>query len=192
MMNLTYLYQLFPNPQKRTRFIKNCALTFGLSLETLSKLLKKDPKKIYIEFIYEDCYMAEPLNVLFRMGSTVQEEAQAAFLNFFDNLVKAAKSKDKEQINKVLEVTKDTEAMKIKSRTTKGTINLTDAEILTILKYQMKYLLSVKKIEVIFKVHHKAYVARVLELKPMNHDLVSQFEALEALFSEYNFKQRSF
>lgn len=190
-MNLTYLYQLFPNSQKRTHFIKNCALTFGLSLETLSKLLKKDPKKLFVELVYEDVYLSESVNVLFRIGATFQEDAETAFLNFFEDLVKAAKSKDKEHINQVLEITKDTEAMKIKARATKGTINLTEEEILTILKYQMKYLLSVQKIEAIFKIHHKAYVARVLDLKSTNHALVSQFEALRQSFVDYAFQRRS-
>ncbi len=55
-------------------------------------------------------------------------------------------------------------------------------------RFIKKYLLSVQRIEAIFKIHHKAYVARVLNLKPTNHALVSKFESLRKSFADYVFK----
>ena len=47
-MNTKYLYLMFPNVEKRRKFIINCSLTFGLRLETLADILGENKEKIYI------------------------------------------------------------------------------------------------------------------------------------------------
>ena len=46
-MNTKYLYLMFPNVEKRRKFIINCSLTFGLRLETLAEILGENKEKIY-------------------------------------------------------------------------------------------------------------------------------------------------
>lgn len=45
-MSLKYLYQMFPDENKRRRFIINCALTFGLRAETLAAYLTRVWKQL--------------------------------------------------------------------------------------------------------------------------------------------------
>ena len=57
-MSLKYLYQMFPDENKRRRFIINCALTFGLRAETLAALLNTSVETIKSELLYNISYYA--------------------------------------------------------------------------------------------------------------------------------------
>lgn len=65
-----------------------------------------------------------------------------------------------------------------------GVNRLSEEDVLIILKYQLKYLLSTSKIEKIFQVHHSSYIPRVQSLREKYPVLVSQYEAL----TEINYK----
>lgn len=65
-----------------------------------------------------------------------------------------------------------------------GVNRLSEEDVLIILKYQLKYLLSTAKIEKIFQVHHSSYIPRVQSLREKYPVLVSQYEAL----TEINYK----
>lgn len=191
-MDLKYLYMMFPTKEKRNKFIINSALTFGLRLETLSKIFQIDSKTLKTELLFKTIYMTESMQALFEMGMNNQEQATSNFIAFYNELVESAKNKDKERIQEVMEVLKDTKAIKLMKRQTPGTSKLTDEEILTILKYQMKYFLSTDKIEKIFRVHHGIYVPRVNSLVKTNPELVTQFNTIRELYYDrYHSKGRN-
>lgn len=146
-MSLKYLYQMFPDENKRRRFIINCALTFGLRAETLATLLNTSVETIKSELLYNINYMHNSMQALFHIGMDNQEEAKQNFIEFFNKLVAAGKSNNKEEISNVLETISDRKAMQIMRREGRGTSKLSDEEILIILKYQLKYFLSTEKIE---------------------------------------------
>lgn len=183
-MNTKYLYLMFPNVEKRRKFIINCSLTFGLRLETLADILGENKEKIYGELLYATDYMHSSLLALFELGMNVQEDAKKEFIEFFNELVEANKKKDKEKIIELLNVISDKDAMSVIKKRKNGVIRLSEEDVLIILKYQLKYLLSTAKIETIFQVHHSSYIPRVQSLREKYPVLVSQYEAL----TEINYK----
>lgn len=183
-MNTKYLYLMFPNVEKRRKFIINCSLTFGLRLETLAEILGENKEKIYGELLYATDYMHSSLLALFELGMNVQEDAKKEFIEFFNELVEANKKKDKEKIIELLNVISDKDAMSVIKKRKNGVNRLSEEDVLIILKYQLKYLLSTAKIETIFQVHHSSYIPRVQSLREKYPVLVSQYEAL----TEINYK----
>lgn len=183
-MNTKYLYLMFPNVEKRRKFIINCSLTFGLRLETLADILGENKEKIYGELLYATDYMYSSLLTLFELGMNVQEDAKKEFIEFFNELVEANKKKDKEKIIELLNVISDKDAMSVIKKRKNGVNRLSEEDVLIILKYQLKYLLSTAKIETIFQVHHSSYIPRVQSLREKYPVLVSQYEAL----TEINYK----
>lgn len=183
-MNTKYLYLMFPNVEKRRKFIINCSLTFGLRLETLADILGENKEKIYGELLYATDYMHSSLLALFELGMNVQEDDKKEFIEFFNELVEANKKKDKEKIIELLNVISDKDAMNVIKKRQNGVNRLSEEDVLIILKYQLKYLLSTAKIETIFQVHHSSYIPRVQSLREKYPVLVSQYEAL----TEINYK----
>lgn len=183
-MNTKYLYLMFPNVEKRRKFIINCSLTFGLRLETLADILGENKEKIYGELLYATDYIHSSLLTLFELGMNVQEDAKKEFIEFFNELVEANKKKDKEKIIELLNVISDKDAMSVIKKRKNGVNRLSEEDVLIILKYQLKYLLSTSKIEKIFQVHHSSYIPRVQSLREKYPVLVSQYEAL----TEINYK----
>ena len=175
---------MFPNVEKRRKFIINCPLTFGLRLETLADILGENKEKIYGELLYATDYMYSSLLTLFELGMNVQEDAKKEFIEFFNELVEANKKKDKEKIIELLNVISDKDAMSVIKKRKNGVNRLSEEDVLIILKYQLKYLLSTAKIEKIFQVHHSSYIPRVQSLREKYPVLVSQYEAL----TEINYK----
>lgn len=146
-MNTKYLYLMFPNVEKRRKFLINCSLTFGLRLETLAEILGENKEKIYGELLYATDYMHSSLLALFELGMNVQEDAKKEFIEFFNELVEANKKKDKEKIIELLNVISDKDAMNVIKKRKNGVNRLSEEDVLIILKYQLKYLLSTAKIE---------------------------------------------
>lgn len=173
---------MFPDENKRRRFIINCALTFGLRAETLAALLNTSVETIKSELLYNINYMHNSMQALFHIGMNNQEEAKQNFIEFFNKLVTAGKSNNKEEISNVLATISDRKAMQIMRREGRGTSKLSDEEILIILKYQLKYFLSTEKIEKIFHVHHTIYSKKIENLKTEYPKLVSQYEIQRDMF----------
>lgn len=188
-MNTKYLYLMFPNVEKRRKFIINCSLTFGLRLETLAEILGENKEKIYGELLFATDYMRNSLLALFELGMNVQEDAKKEFIEFFNELVEANKKKDKEKIIELLNVISDKDAMSVIKKRQNGVNRLSEEDVLIILKYQLKYLLSTAKIEKIFQVHHSSYIPKVQSLREKYPILVSQYEALTEIHLRNHLKK---
>lgn len=188
-MNTKYLYLMFPNVEKRRKFIINCSLTFGLRLETLAEILGENKEKIYGELLFATDYMRNSLLALFELGMNVQEDAKKEFIEFFNELVEANKKKDKEKIIELLNVISDKDAMSVIKKRQNGVNRLSEEDVLIILKYQLKYLLSTAKIEKIFQVHHSSYIPKVQSLREKYPVLVSQYEALTEIHLRNHLKK---
>ena len=79
-MSLKYLYQMFPDENKRRRFIINCALTFGLRAETLAALLNTSVETIKSELLYNINYMHNSILVWI-----IKKKQNKILLNFSIN-----------------------------------------------------------------------------------------------------------
>ena len=171
---VSQLYQMFPTRQKRINFLTNCILTFGLRLETLSHLLGKEIESGNQLYIY--------ISNVFKHGMKHQQKAVMEFESFFERLKVASLTKDKNKITIVLEEISDKEAKKIAKRDLSKLQILTDEEILTILKYQIKYMLSAMQIETIFHIENSNYARRVRKLQEKYPKLVSDFDYLSDFY----------
>ena len=92
------------------------------------------------------------------------------------NMYKPIANKDKEKITEILEEISDKKALKIANRDKTKQLTLTDEEILTILKFQIKYMISTHQIERIFGISKSNYKKRVKRLQTEHEKLVSDFE----------------
>ena len=178
---VSQLYQMFPTRQKRINFLTNCILTFGLRLETLSYLLGKDVE-ILVKEIESGNQLYTYISNVFKHGMKHQQEAVMEFESFFERLKVASLTKDKNKITIVLEEISDKEAKKIAKRDLSKLQILTDEEILTILKYQIKYMLSAMQIETIFHIENSNYARRVRKLQEKYPKLVSDFDYLSDFY----------
>ena len=181
-MEIKYLFIMFPNKERRTKFIVESALTFGLRLETLSEVLGFDEKNLYKELIYKNNYKQDSLDRLFGLGMNVQEEAKENFINFFNSLVDAYKKKDKTRFQTILGIFSDKEAVRIANREINFNYRMTEEDALALLKYQLKHSLSVSQMELIFHMYHGSYDNKVNELAIKYPVLVSQYNALKDKF----------
>ena len=172
---------MFPTRQKRIKFLTNCILTFGLRLETLSHLLGKDVE-ILAKEIESGNQLYTYISNVFKHGMKHQQEAVMEFESFFERLKVASLTKDKNKITIVLEEISDKEAKKIAKRDLSKLQILTDEEILTILKYQIKYMLSAMQIETIFHIENSNYARRVRKLQEKYPKLVSDFDYLSDFY----------
>ena len=132
-MNTKYLYLMFPNVEKRRKFIINCSLTFGLRLETLADILGENKEKIYGELLYATDYMYSSLLTLFELGMNVQEDAKKEFIEFFNELVEANKKKDKEKIIELQEKKRILSDNLIEGKNTTTLDTLTEEELTNLL-----------------------------------------------------------
>ena len=80
------------------------------------------------------------------------------------------------QFREILEEISDKKALKIANRDKTKQLTLTDDEILTILKFQIKYMISTHQIERIFGISKSNYKKRVKRLQTEHEKLVSDFE----------------
>lgn len=175
------LNKMFPRKDRQINFLTNCALTYGLRIETIADFFGDNPTDLLRNFQSGNSLYNNLSNV-FKHGMKPQQEAVAEFENFFERLTKASINKDKEKITEILEEISDKKALKIANRDKTKQLTLTDEEILIILKYQLKYFLSTEKIEKIFHVHHTIYSKKIENLKTEYPKLVSQYEIQRDMF----------
>lgn len=189
-MSLKYLYQMFPDENKRRRFIINCALTFGLRAETLAALLNTSVETIKSELLYNISYMHNSMQALFHIGMNNQEDAIKNFVDFFTNLIKAYEGKNKTEIANILNELSDKKAICIAKRSDSKGKKLADEQILTILKYQIKYMLETKSIARIFNIDRGTYSSRVRNLGPEYANLISDFDYLSDFYHNASLASR--
>ena len=188
-MNTKYLYLMFPNVEKRRKFIINCSLTFGLRLETLADILGENKEKIYGELLYATDYMHSSLLALFELGMNVQEDAKKEFIEFFNELVEANKKKDKEKIIELLNIISDKDAMSVIKKRKNGVNRLSEEDVLIILKYQLKYLLmNIKYLYLMFPTKEKRniFLSQCILTFGLNLDAISMLTGFdkETLYNE--------
>lgn len=169
------LNKMFHRKDRQINFLTNCALTYGLRVETIADFFGDNPTDLLRDFQSGNSLYNNLSNV-FKHGMKPQQEAVAEFENFFERLTKASINKDKEKITEILEEISDKKALKIANRDKTKQLTLTDDEILTILKFQIKYMISTHQIERIFGISKSNYKKRVKRLQTEHEKLVSDFE----------------
>lgn len=91
------LNKMFPRKDRQINFLTNCALTYGLRVETIADFFGDNPTDLLRDFQSGNSLYNNLSNV-FKHGMKPQQEAVAEFENFFERLTKASINKDKEKI----------------------------------------------------------------------------------------------
>lgn len=176
---------MFPTKEKRNIFLSQCILTFGLNLDAISMLTGFDKETLYNELIYRGTKYYESVQRIFKNGMKRQDVAINDFLDFYNRLCQAYEAKDREAISIILHELSDKKAINLAKRP--ATIKtLTDEQILVILKYQIKYMLSVTQTADIFKLDRHGYAKRVRKLEDDYTNLVSDFNYISDYYYNSN------
>ena len=182
-MNYEQLIQLFPNKNKRSNFLIKVILTFGIRLDALSKVLSVDSEKLYRDIYSCGTSYATSLLLVLKKGMKKQDVASTEVQNYFNNLFLVAKKKYVEEIKKIMEVISDKEALELLNKINNSRhIVWKDEEIVIMLKYQIKYMLTSMDIERIFHIENTNYARKVRALPSEYSSLISDFDYLSDLF----------
>lgn len=182
-MNYKQLTQLFPDKNKRGNFLVKVILTFGIRVGALSKVLNVDSAELNQEVSSCGTSYATSLTLVLEKGMKNQEVASAEVQNYFNSLLWAAKKKNVEEIKKNMEVISDKDALELLNKIKKGHyIAWKDEEIITMLKYQIKYMFTSMDIERIFHIENTNYARKVRALPSEYSSLISDFDYLSDLF----------
>lgn len=177
-MDYSIINKLYPTAEKRWDFIKKCALSFNLGIDSVSHITGLDEKNVFSLFIDDgDMYR------LFTCVTTDQTVALSKFNIFLTNLVQAyIVKKDKnatlELLRSLTKEERDASALIAKLKSTTGPKTYTDEDILIALRYQLKHYLFATNIEKIFGFDAKWYGRKVMSLENSYPDLVAEYVKL--------------
>lgn len=118
--------------------------------------------------------------------SIEDEEVRTRILDAYELLV----LKNKTEIANILNELSDKKAICIAKRSDSKGKKLADEQILTILKYQIKYMLETKSIARIFNIDRGTYSSRVRNLGPEYANLISDFDYLSDFYHNASLASR--
>ena len=173
MNNIT---KIFTSEKGRQNFIVMSMLTFGLTSDTMANLLGMPTDEFQKQYIWT----SELNDSLYRRSQNIantQEEAVVKFKNFFRRLCLAYLDRNKDLVKEILHEINDALASEV-LKTRKSGRPLTDFECLTILKYQIKYALSITTVARIFSVNRVLYSQRIEEILEQYPEYRSAYEVL--------------
>lgn len=177
------LEKMFPTEEVRKRFITMAILEFQLSVDDLEDLLGIDKKIIYEEFVYGNGNIGENVKKGFDFYGELPGVAKERFLVYFNRLQRAIKYGNEKLAKSILEELYDKEIVKFKRNHESGE-RISDEEILTIVKYQIKYLLSNSQLEKILNISRKNYSLRLQKLLPNYPDLQKKYVLLKNMLED--------
>ncbi len=186
-MEVKYLYLMYPTKEKRLCFLAQSALTYGVNLDSLCEMLGKKneeaKKRFASEMLEENRQFYSALLNLFYHCPVNQTKAKSRYVEYFNNLVDAARKHDKEEMKNLISIIRDDKAMDLKNKERKPGYYLSDEETLTIVNYQIKYGLDAKRIADLYNIDYHTYLKRVRKLEDMYPEVVSYFNYLTDYYS---------
>lgn len=187
-MEKVNLNLLFKKPSNKQNFVVQSALTYRLKFETIMELF--DTTDIFNMEGYEELYyrilkqysvISSSLLYLFNDDNTDQMIAKANFKKFFNKLVICKMSNNEEAYKEYLEEISDNEVNKINN--TKY-MDLTDDDILTLVKHQIKYAIPSRRIAEEYEVHSESYIRRAKKVLEPYSELAQQYAAMSHFYSD--------
>ncbi len=186
-MEVKYLYLMYPTKEKRLCFLAQSALTYGVNLDSLCEMLGKKneeaKKRFASEMLEENRQFYSALVNLFYHCPVNQAKAKSRYVEYFNNLVDAARKHDKEEMKNLISIIRDDKAMDLKNKERKPGYYLSDEETLTIVNYQIKYGFDAKRIADLYHIDYHTYLKRVRKLEDMYPEVVSYFNYFTDYYS---------
>ena len=176
------LREWYPMPSRRSNFIANCALTFGLQLETLAVIFGKTEWEMRNYLLKADCVSS--LNRLFYSGVINQEEAIANFNQFYTKLTDAYNNGQK--VKDILAEIYDYKVYEFKKNHKAGQ-SLSTENIMMLMKYQVKHLISTKEMGLLFNFNPGHYRRQINKI---NYEVKNR-EIKKLLANDYSLIDKS-
>ena len=177
------LEKMFPTEEVRKRFITMAILEFQLSMDDLEYLLGIDKKTLYDEYVYGNGNIGETVKKEFDFNSELPGVAKERFLTYLNRLQRAIKYGNEKLAKSILEELYDKEIVKFKRNHEFGE-RISDEEILAMVKYQIKYLLSNNQLGKILNISKRNYSVRLQKLLPNYPDLQKKHDLLTNMLED--------
>lgn len=191
-----FVESVYKSDENRMKFIARIALTYGLKLMTLETIFgTKNDDMQHNLLKYNNQQMNSHLLDLFSYGIRSQETAVLEAYDFIMELknLLIAKGKAKAEPAKLTEIDAqisqtmaklaDVDIKKFKDNHQTGA-PLTDAELVSIVKFQIKYLLTDVKLCALLKITNEEYKEALMRLENINPALNSEYQDLSKLHND--------
>lgn len=168
---------IYKDEDKQMQFLSHLVLHFRCKPALISELFGFDEDDITTKLLdfNKGCY--ESFNYLFYKDNYDQEQAKINVIDYYRNLIEAISKKDIATKNVLIREISDNKVIEFKNNHTNGDIK-DDNDILTLLRYQLKYAVSNRKMGEKFHFDDANYARRVRKLIENNQELQNRYELL--------------
>lgn len=181
----------FKNKKSQKEFLINCALTFRLHIDLLTELFQYEEvfdvntkEELYSALVSYNYSIHNAMVYLLDIDNYNQELAMNEFKKFYAKFLISLKTKNKVYIDYLNELNNH-KFLEIIEKDS-GTYN--DDEYFSIVKYQLKYALSIREISRIISRSHSGYVYRAKKVLQDYPELLESYNRLIE-FNNENYKQ---
>lgn len=171
------LSAFYSDIEKQYRFLANAALYFRLHLDTLSNLFQIDEKEILDNMIRICPGSYDALKILFYHDTKNQDIARVEFMNYYRELLDAVRSKNMDDKKRLIALIGDSKAVELKKNRQSGN-KLSEDDIGVLIRYQLKYALTVHDIAYIFEIDRNNYQKRINTYLSDKDNLRYEYECL--------------
>lgn len=187
------LNAIYSTTLEQYKFIINASLYFRLHLDTLSKLFQIEEKELLDNMLRYGNRCYESLKTLFYHDSKDQNIARIEFMNYYREMLDAIRHKNLNEKSRLTNIISDKNASllltKIKmAKEKKLSISLSNEDIETLIKYQLKYYITTRDVAYMFLIDRNNYQRRVTNYLEENLELKKEYESLMA-YNEYKYKK---
>lgn len=169
---------LFPTREKRMRFLGLCVLTFGLRKETISGIFNYNEEEMVSELLKHNSMFYDTLKKVLNHGVKRQELAETEFLEYVYSLMNAKTKKEQQELFQRLN---DNKFKEIVERNETGVGHLNKEDFIIVLKYQLKYMIGIRKLGKVYHLDEGKYASKVRDLEKEYPDLAEEYYALADL-----------
>lgn len=186
------LSAFYTDPTKQYKFLIHSALYFRLHLDTLSVLFQIEEKELLENILRIGSGNYDALKTLLYHDNRSQEDARNEFVNYYRELLEAVRHKNIEEKKRLITLISDEKAINLRKKIQEDKkisnhIYLSEEDIEILIRYQLKYSLTVKDIAYIFDINRSNLQKRIAKFLEDKIDLKNQYENL-LIYNESKYK----
>lgn len=180
---------IFNQKENQDKFFIHLILYFRLHLDTIQELFQFTDEKLN-NLLNLTGRFHYALNFLFEHDTKNQRIAKENFIAYYRELINAVRLKDIDKKKRLINLVTDAKAVEIKNNRKSGEV-LSNDELETLIRYQIKYALAAKDMSVTFNVSRAHYNKIVINFLDNNKELKSDYESMADYFNLNYKKDRS-
>lgn len=178
-MNKLKLEIFSKSEDKQYLYLRHLILTFRAKLPLVSELFQISEEELYQKLIEYNGNSYRALLYLFNHDAADQDLAKRNMITFYKNLISTLISKNKNEQKRLIDSISDKDAVNVQKKGNNGE-DLSDDDILIIMKHQLKYAMSYRGVATLFSQHRHSMCLRMERLIGDNEELKEKFEKLSA------------